>query len=326
MNYKGFNDYTSVASPNVEISEGVKPAQFLIPAGYLPLQRLDKRAAEYKVISRGKVVALDSTNLLVPAGLAIDIETAIAATDFDDCVMRYTAKDVEEGVKNAHGTLVTLDEAVVASFFTDSDATKTQLIFVGKPIGIVSQDVYRQDGAGYGSGYSAGLATDYTYAIWNLQNGVSVTSKYFIELPVVANTSAVKMAGIAVFKGTPKPGDLVSFDVESNFIVAPTPTTGSVTGADAAAVVASVNTQMAALIADMNKKAGRILGRVWLVNDQYPKGYLEYVKTWEPANVVGNGDLDKKAGSATNGLPENLYYAGVTSTSGAKTVRINMVL
>jgi len=64
-------DHVGNLTPNIEISEGVRPSEELKPASYLKLVRFDKYLEDYYVVSAGKVVALDSNGDVVPAGLAL---------------------------------------------------------------------------------------------------------------------------------------------------------------------------------------------------------------------------------------------------------------
>jgi len=304
--YKGIANLPGHSAPNVEISEGIIPAQAYKVAPYLPVQRFDAKVSDWKVISAGKVLAADTNNYIVPAGLAIDIETAITAGNFTGCVNVYSATDISEGIKNAAGATPVVGEAVVKSFFTSGDATKALLTNVGNAIGFAHYDMWRQNGAGYG-----GNPMNYNYMNWNLQDTVAVITRYFIELPVVANTTGVIFPGLTVFAGTTvKPGDEVSYDAQSNFIVAPS----LASGATAAQIVTSLNTV-----------GKRILGKVMFVDTTYPKDLLDYVKTYSVNGSTATA-LDNAPGTATAGLPDNLTYAGVTDPATAKVVRINVII
>lgn len=313
MVYKKSHLSFGVVTPTVEKSEGIRPAQLYVPAPYLPLVRFDQRLADWKVISTGKVVAIDSGNFLVPAGLARDIEVALAnntltsRTAFVGASASfanvYSATDVENGIKNFAGETVVAGEPVVASFFEDYDSTKNLLNTVSKPIGIAPYDVWVNNGAGYGADFEAGNPANYTYANYNLQHGVSVLTRYFIEVPVVTSISQVKFPGLTVFEGNPTLSSLVTFNGRSNFV--------SVDPAD--------------LTSNPGKYFGEILGKILFIDTQYPKDFLEYVLT-PMDNIENQAVTDIVPGSATSGLPHNLYYAGYTDPSQAKTVRINLVI
>lgn len=338
--WKRANQLAGSTTPNVEISAGVRPAQHYKVASYLPKVRLDKKTGAYKVISAGKVIATDSNNYVVPAGLALDIEQALTSstkynskaefiTEKADFKTLYTSIDVAEGVKNFQGDDVTVDEPVVASFFTDYDSTKAALNTVGNALGIAPYDAWEQDGSGYGDN-----PVNYDFVNWKMQTGLAILTRYFIELPVVANTSGLVFPGLAVFTGTPVQGGLVTYDAESNMIPYAAPSTVADIALDTTDTYADadVNTAVNAAIANINtavsvaaKGLSRVLGKVYFVDTTFPKDYLNYVRTWNPG-IAGSTALDKAPGSATSGLPDNLSYAGVTDPSSAKLVRINLLV
>lgn len=316
--FKRFNDFTSAITPNVEISEGVRVAQNFIAAPYLPLLGIDNITKGYKVIRKGKVLAADKFNYIVPAGLRIDIATAIADGDFDGCVNVYSAIDVSAGVKNFAGANVTAGEAVVASFFEDSDPTDDLLNEVGLPLGIAFYDVWEQNGAGYD-----GNPTNYKYANYNLQSGLTVLTRGYVEYPVVPDTSSVALPGLACFIGSNvKAGDIVTYGADSNLKLYSAISLTQVMAGDADDTDAIAG--ITELVGQLNAKEGTQLGKVFFVDTEFPKDYLEYVKTWAP-NVQGAVAIDKTPGSATAGLPDNVYFAGVTDPASAKVVRINLI-
>lgn len=321
--YKTSTFMSSIATPNVEKNEGLRPERYAVPS-YLPLVRFDKRQEDYKVLSHGKPVAVDSNNFLVPAGLALDVEQAIADGDFTNTVNKYSTVDVAEGVRNFAGNLVTDGEPVVQSFFTNGDATLAQLNFIGTPVGIAANDAWRSNGAGYGDGYGAGNPMDYTYQNYNLQNGLTVVTRSYIELPVISNISELLLPGIVAFEGTPAISDLVTFNANSNFV-----TLSKLAGSTFAAATAG-NPTDAELIAEfdrlgtyMNKTFGRILGKVYFIDNKWPKDYMDKVRTWNPN--PGTPLTEVAPGSATKGLPDTLVYAGQTDPATAKTVKINLI-
>jgi hypothetical protein len=349
--FKGYQN-KSTTTPNVEVSAGIRPAQAFVTASYLPTVRFDKKVEAYKTISSGKVVAVDKGNFLVPAGLAIDLETALAQSfDVDGSALSllaqliaieagtpgtfgnvYSATDVTEGVKNFAGDTVTAGEPVVASMLksgaidykTADPATAVSVVTgagFSKPLGILPYDSWQQNGAGYGFGYTEGNPNSYTYTNFNLQASVGVLTRYYIELPVVANTSGLILPGQAVFEGTPELG-LVTFNKNSNFIMLPAIADIALDTTDTYAD-AAVNAAVNAAIAEVNKYSGRVLGRVYFIDDEFPKDMLDWVRTWNP-NGSGFTALDKAPGTATAGLPDMLSYAGVTDPAAAKMVRINV--
>lgn len=155
-----------VMVPNVEFCPTEYPRLHAHVAPYLPLQLFVEKHSEYYVVLQGKVVALDSMGFLVPAGYAIEQETAEGLTnwgtgnvDFTSSnasadFIRYTQTDVDALVRNSRGTLVTLNEPVIYSMirkggvalqaYDDADTTvdcngvMTFAVTIGDHIGCAS--------------------------------------------------------------------------------------------------------------------------------------------------------------------------------------------
>lgn len=325
-----------IQTPNVEISQGTRVAKLYVAASYLPNVRYDDKLDDYVVISYGKVVAKDSNGFIVPAGLARDVATALSSTtkyntkaefitETADFATVYSSVDVSQGVLNANGDAVTLNEPVVASFFTDEDSQGVQLVFVSSPLGIAPQNIIAQNGAGYFNGYQSGNSANFKNNNWNLQHGVTILTRYFIELPVVASLSSIALPGLAVFEGTPSNSGLVTFTANSNF-TSLDPISASVIGSftDEAATAIELAAEFNRVVTGVNSATNDSLGRIYFVNDEYPQGYLQWVRTYDAGITVPAYNVP--AGSQTNGLPHNIYSAGITDTADAKTVRINLLI
>lgn len=333
MLFNSFNR-SSINTPNVWMSEGLHPARHLQVARYLPLLNYDLSIENWKVLYSGKVVALDVNGYVVPAGYAIDIETAVGlganawdAGNLTSYLNRYSADDVSNGVKNFAGDDVEDGEPVVKSFFTDEDATDTILNPIGSPIGMLFVDAWRSNGAGYGVDGQAGDPTSYDYANYSLQQGVTVRTRYLIAVPYVSSLSALKVKGLAVYQGSSAPvhGDLVTFNASSNY-VSLTPLAASTFDAttNGDPTDAEIKAESNKIITHINKylDKGRILGKVHFIETDWPRDYMEYVRTW---NAVGDTNLANVApGSATSGLPDFFTQAGKTSASGIKLVLVNV--
>lgn len=126
--------------------------------------------------------------------------------------------------------------------------------------------------------------------------------------------------GVATWRGGAKPGDLVTFDENSAFI---TYTPAVVDATDL--VDASVSISAAI------DKTLDILGTVYLVDGDFPKQFLDRVKTAYDDRLTGPivdgrtglvSKLDRMPGSATDGMPHNIFYAGGDKLTGI--VRFNL--
>lgn len=325
MNYTANHkkwDRTSPLQPNIEVSEGTRPAEQFKPASYLKLVRYDKYYENWFVVQAGKIVALDLAGDVVPAGLAAQatayqtaFETNTNTETVTGCMAvaravsgldLYTADDVAQGVKNYVGTTVVAGEPVVESFFeitstsvairatTGSDAfgdsaTLTLVNTISKPIGVAPYNYWTWAG---GDGFNP---AQFNFHNYNLQHQVAVLCDYYIELPVVldtdyANAPLTGIAAAVYTSGAPyTPGVFVKADTNSNFCIA----TGS-EGMD-------------------------ILGQVLAVDTDWPRDYLDRVRT----AYTQLGTLDRTPGSATGGLPDSIYLAGGSAAKGI--VRINLL-
>jgi hypothetical protein len=135
------------------------------PANWLPVVWQNEKSKDYFVMSAGKVVSLDRSGRVVPAGL---LRRALEALAVNETMLTYTSNDVEARVVDirtgafvAAGDVVDLEaftDALVAngwvagfdaSNFGDADAA-TDLaarqacveFFISAPVGILAYDVY----------------------------------------------------------------------------------------------------------------------------------------------------------------------------------------
>lgn len=281
--YMGYDEQGHF-TPNVEYSEGQRPAGSYMPAPYLPLARYNEKMRYHVVVSAGKPVAFDSRGNLVPAGYRIELATyatnlgtSVAAADAA-ATIRYTATDVTNRVKNAKGVLVTLNEPVVKSFFTGA----TQDVFVSAHVGAASYNYWRHPG---GDGENP---TTFNYANFNLQNKVAFNCDYALTMPLVVDTATYlaapfpAQASFIAAANTVKPGMFVTYDVNSNYVLTSTGWTNGTTIPE--------------------HIVGQVLNFV-----TGPINMLDKVRS--PTAGVG-GILDNMPGTATAGLPDQVTYAG----------------
>lgn len=305
---KKFDDWDHI-TPNVEKFEGIRPWLGTTVAPYLPLARWNQYDRDWFVLNTGKVMALALDGFLVPAGLKLEQDLVTAAGDVSAATMAYTATDVQYLVKNSNGDTCTAGEKVVASMFpigsvTGATGKSTRPVgtaqnTVSYPIGISAYSYYRASSddltpAGSTSSHAVWSPTELRYTNYNKQGRVAVLCDYVCEYPVVASYSP-PFAGIAVFVGiTVKPGDFVSYDINSNLCLA---NPSSFDWRD-------------------------IMGQVIRVQTSYPRDYLERVKTrYDGTEGPDFNQLDKMPGTATEGYPDVMTYSG--STFG--TVLINLI-
>lgn len=178
-------------------------------APFLPLGRYDMFKHTYVVISSGKPVAfLDK--FLVPAGLRLELEAVKGGAP---ATYVYSKEDVKNKIRNYAGNLVTNGEAVATSILAANAD-------VSGFAGIANYDYFRQAG---GDGQNP---VDYNFSNYNAQAQVSYNMQYVYQYPATATQDlydAAPFEGIATFLGktdTVKPGQFVTYDKYSNFVVA----------------------------------------------------------------------------------------------------------
>jgi len=159
--------------------------------------------------------------------------------------------------------------------------------------------------------WNSGTSDDY------LKIGDVVVVEYLYENTGVFNAP---FAGIATWRGGATPGDLVTFDETSSFV---TYTAATVAATDLVDASASIEAAI--------DKTLDIVGTVYLVDDKFPKQFLDRVKTAYDDRLTGPivdgrtgqvSKLDRMPGSATDGMPHNIFYAGGDKMTGI--VRFNL--
>jgi hypothetical protein len=191
-------DHVGNILPNVEHSEGERPAIEWKVAEWLPVQFFDKHYENWFVIMPGKVVACDTDGKLCPAGLRIASELSGSGD-----VVTYTVSDVEAGVINvATGNPVTLAE------LTDGGSTrgytKAEIDaagFLGRagiaftvsaPVGVAPY-AYLQAMGGDGSN-----PANYRNHNYNMQHQVAVLCDYVLSLPLVPGSTSAEALTFAL--------------------------------------------------------------------------------------------------------------------------------
>ena len=207
-------------TPSHGFSDGIAPAGTFRVAPYLPLLRYNEEKFVHIVIATGKIVAFDSTGAIVPAGLrleaaayatglATDVATADAAA-----LVRYTSLDVQKGIKNFKGVLVTANEPVVKSFFTGTTLDNEVSFYCGVTMG----EVFAHAGGNNQN------PTQLTNTNFNRQPNIGFMCDYHQQYAVVKDVATVRSApqvGVAAFVAGPSDfahGTFVTYDRESNFV------------------------------------------------------------------------------------------------------------
>ena len=308
--------------PNVEFCPTEFPRLHTFPAPYLPLGLENERHDEHYVVLTGKVVALDSLGFLVPAGLAIQLETAaVNAANWNDAsYTRYTAADVAAGVKNARGVQCVLNEPVVRALRTDAAQDEdladgaipaaNNPITIGDHIGVASYSWLRASSDALDrSGMIPKDPSELRHMAWEPQlASKTVRTNYCLEYPRAANRDNAKLEGQAMALGSFALGQRVTFDYNSDIVpyADPTVAAGDVGAANAGDTATAINLALQKLSAARS----RIVGQVVKTNTRSPSSALDKVRSKWESGVKGFGDLDRMPGSATGGKAWNLHVAG----------------
>jgi hypothetical protein len=334
-NHKGW-DHVGNLTPNVEISEGIRPAEELKPAGYLKLVRFDKFSEDYYVVSAGKVVALDSNGDVVPAGLALQAaqyKTTWDATNGNLGANRtaaraavvntsnlpgvtvgaavYDAADVSPiasavAVKTATGNAVALGQQIVENFFTVVTDGGTKRV-----CDLITEDEDDSDS--------------------------NLTQVLFVSKPIgIAPYNYFRGAGGDGFNPSEythhnynrqhQVAVLCDYYIELPIVADKTfikfPQLSCLH--DPNDVLLPGDFLVVDASSDMVEWAGSesfsdVIGQVWKIDTGYPKDYLDRVRT----AYSGMGALDKMPGTANAGLPDQISYSGGDGTLGM--CRINLI-
>lgn len=384
--HKRFDDWGKV-TPQVEISEGIRPAQAYLPAPYLPTVRYNEHYRDYFVISAGTPVALDSNGFVIPAGLALQFQNITKSTGVNLAttagLTTYSATDVTLGIKNALGETCEAGEPVIAAMLGISNAggedwtsedtrldDDTNVVLALTPaIGFATADMWLLSSYGSWSPSAATLAGAAAEALafyaaesspylmkyhnYELQGPVGITTRAYIEVPVVTVASAFTTADTPLFGGIARgaaitggtiwhgniffPGVSVGYDVYSRYVptlaaTVSTEVSGSaITAANFIDVANSAGTtdeEVETALMQYHAGLSTICGRcLWYEPlSVYPKDYLGHVRT--AYNVTGFNAIDRMPGSANGGYPDNVAYAASSATISSSIVgvaRINLV-
>lgn len=194
MAVDGFNRYTGTGrsvddmgetTPEIEISESVRPWGKFLPAPYLPVGRFDVHKRVNVVLSVGTPVGLDAVGSLVPAGIP------------DGHTFEFDAEDFRS---NTFATRNPATGAAVTSAVTEAKAAQGLLGVSGtlatrvekfvRPVGVTSYNVFAHEGGVTFTGwpsYTMQHSNPVNYAQHNTmaQDLVAITCDYCLLVPYV---------------------------------------------------------------------------------------------------------------------------------------------
>lgn len=173
-------DHVGNIIPDIEHSEGERPAIEFKPGAWLPVTFKDKYFEDWNVIMPGKIVALDNDGRVCPAQYGLASAT-----------ITYTANDVAAGVLDVRtgvtlliGAIGTFNVSAVTAFMGRTGVTMA----VSKPIGVAPYAVLRWAG-GDGSNPTGFIEHNY-----QRQHQIAVLCDYVINVPLIpASQSAAAL-------------------------------------------------------------------------------------------------------------------------------------
>lgn len=164
-------DHVGNIIPDIELSEGDRPAVEFKPAAWLPVQFFDKYFENWNVIMPGKILALDNDGRVCPAQYGLASATiTYAQNDVDAGVI-----DVRTGVTLLVANVGTFNVSAVSAF----NGVTGVAMAVSKPIGVSPYAVLQWAG---GDGFNPTQLRQHNY---NMQHQITVLCDYVIQLPLV---------------------------------------------------------------------------------------------------------------------------------------------
>ncbi len=301
-------DHVGNIIPDVEHSEGERPAIEFKPASWLPVQFFDKYYEDFMVVMPGKIVALDNDGRVVPGqyGLA-------------GATITYTQNDIDALVTDVTTGLACNADSVSNSPIDASDVDGETYSFMGRdgealavspPVGVAPYAYLRWAG-GDGSNPAGLLQHNY-----NRQHQVAVLCDYVLQLPLVpASTSEESMTFNAPSDNKSASNALANLPLATNTMRTPMTFSG---GASATLFVVQVDT-VALVTSPGDWHVDKTTGVVTVYDTGTPTGialtYSNYAAA--PATVskfaCGVGDL--KAGDLVK-CDENSNFAVASADDG----------
>jgi len=205
-------DHVGNIVPDIEHSEGERPAHEFKPASWLPVQFWDKHYENWVVVMPGKVVALDPDGRLMPAEYGLTGASVV-----------YVTADVTAGtIDVATGVAVTDAKTVLLAALTGVRGTS----WTSAAAGTVNNAAYRSgfmgrfDGVGFVDAsikYPVGVAP-YAYLQWAggdgfnpaelvqhnyiMQHQAAILCDYVIKLPLIPGQVASETVDTTLTAGT----------------------------------------------------------------------------------------------------------------------------
>ncbi len=347
-------DHVGNMTPNVEISEGIRPAEELAPAAYLRLVRFDKYLEDYYVVSAGKVVALDTNGDVVPAGLKYQKEDFATGTGIDGSsgtAIGSVTGILKDGVDDGGTTDV---EDVLGFVRISTNWNINMDAYGAADLAPVGSDVTVKNAAGADvenlelvveSHFEVDIGGSW-YELGDLTQGqldgakatiLNVRSSVRVSTPIgIAPYNFFRWAGDASnpanyvhhnYKMQHQVAVLCDYYIELpriddkaliQFAGLAVMYDSGLTLEPGTMLKCDEDSDMVPWV-EASDDWSEVVGQAWVIDTAFPKDYLDRVRT----AYQGLGTLDEMPGSASSGLPDGISYAGGTALKGV--VRINLI-
>lgn len=199
-----FNRYTGTGrpvddmgetTPEIEVSESIRPWGKFLPAPYLPVGRFDVHKRANIVLSVGTPVGLDRAGSLVPAGIPDGHTFEFDSDDFRTGM--FATRNPQTG---AAVTSATTEAKAVQGLLGVSGNLATQVEKFVRTVGVTSYNVFSHEGGVSFTGWPSYVLTHsnpINYAQHNTmsQDLVAITCDYCLLLPYVEGKN---LLGVAV--------------------------------------------------------------------------------------------------------------------------------
>lgn len=191
-------DHQGNLEPNVEFSEGVRPAGEFKVAPWLPTANAqwDKKFELWKILAAGKIVAMSADGFVVPAGLAVTWRDAADG----DVILQYTGSDITRGVISlVTGALVASTDTAVNSgngwtkgHVTTALRSRSLLAtdlsadhFISAPVGVAPYAYLKQQNTSTSKLKHLRNPASNVEHNFVMQSNVAILCDYVLELPWV---------------------------------------------------------------------------------------------------------------------------------------------
>lgn len=295
-----------------EMSEGIRPAEVMAPYKYLPVAYKDVSTEDYIVIPKGRIVSAVSTESTSVTG-AIVYPVSSGSIYVGNYPSELSSTAISASIDTSHygyqdnivGVMVLANGGTAFSgYYTADDVTATTMTSAGTvvasggtsftlpanaPIGVAFHDIYQDIRGKY-----------LNYQMW--PDSAHVLTDWFVEVPYVKVSDAGSYSGVNPQYQNANYSNLTTWwtinqkyayltvDVNNSDVFQP----GVFVHSD---LLGNYDIQGGASALTQSKTA-QTVGKIFAIDNRYPKGGLENVQTYRNSGMPG---------TQTAGIPKFLF-------------------